>query len=142
MNDLFFSLYQTYASRRGDGSAYALTDGRMYRTEAPARADMPYIVMSLISGTIARSFGDGNIEVARIQVDVFDRFRAPGSSTGNSGKRAGEIWEQLESLYENATMPFLDGEFIQMKRDSMVQETIENDVIHLTCDWFLEQQKA
>lgn len=141
MNDLFRALYAEYAAHRGDADAYTLTGGRLYRTQVPARysSTFPYIVVSLVGGSLARVFGDDIFETARLQISVFDQFN---SASGLGGTvRAGQIWESMVLLLEHATLFMLDSsEHIAFRREGFPREMMENGVVHLNGDWMLERQ--
>lgn len=141
MNDWFQYLYEYYDADHAADTIYDLTEGRLYRTEAPSRTLMPYCVMSLISGTIDRTFSDGDIEGARIQFDVFDKFREVGSSTAGDARSAGIVWEALQARFEKATIPFVGASFIVLLREGLPREIIEENVVHISGDWVMELQR-
>ncbi len=141
MNDWFQYLYEWYDADHAADTIYDLTQGRLFRTEAPSRALMPYCVMSLISGTVDRTFSDGDIEDARIQFDVYDKFREIGSSTAGDARPAGIVWEALQSRFKDAVVPFVGASFIKLSREGLPRETAEENVIHISGDWIMEVQR-
>ncbi len=140
MNDWFHAIYRTFASERGPEGAYALTGGRLARSQAPETwskrlyaNNEPYIVINMIGGSIAWMFNGETIDRARIQFSVYAKFS--GDAT-----LAGRIWDGIEAIFDGVTIAPLTGTSIIMRRESLPREIIEDDVVQITGDFYVEKQ--
>jgi len=137
MTDLWRSIKAEFDRYRGDNDPYTLVGGRIYRSYAPERATMPYIVVSLLGGPILWMYGAKQLEQARLQIDVYDEIRHGAPA------RALKIFEGLVRILEHADLTMEDGStHIITRREGLPREVIEEDVIHISGDWLCERQVA
>ncbi len=137
MNDYWTAIKTAFDAHTDAGDPYTLVGGRIYRSGAPERATMPYIVISLIGGPILWLFDSQRIEQARIQIDIFDEL-ANGAPT-----RAMTIWHGLVEILEFAELTPADGStHIIMRREGLPREIIEDGIVHVSGDWLCERESV
>ena len=133
--DLLQAIYKRYAKFTGPTDAYTLTVGRLYRTQAPAGAKFPYIVVTLVGGSIGEMFSGNALEDATVQMSVFDEFR-------NDASGASAIMQSLIAIFNWCELHVPAAEtFIRMRREGLQQEVTEDQThIHVFQDWLIERQ--
>jgi len=133
VDDIFTCLYAVYARHQNAPAPYGYCGTRFYRGIAPDGATRPYIVATLVGGSIDWMFGDEQIESARVQFDVVGDFDGNAVNTMR-------IWAGLVNVLEKATLPAMDGsQFMVLRRDGLPRETILPPVIQISGDWLLER---
>jgi len=135
MTDIFEAIYQRYAKFRGEQDAYTLTDGRLYRTQAPPGADFPYIVVSNVSGIVHEMFSGEALEDIDIQFSIYDKFR-------NDATTASAIMLSLIAVFNWCDLSISGAQdFIRMRREGMQREICEDMThVHVSQDFKLERQ--
>ena len=134
MNDLFLALYRQFKRYATPGSANALTGGRLYRTQAPAGAARPYVVVKLLGGDIDWIFGDNTrIERTQLEINVYQDATA-------GPENAGKIWQGLVDCFANQSLTFADGTHLVTRRRNLPKETVEDGVVRISGEWFVERQ--
>lgn len=134
MDDTFRQLYAVYARQQDAPAPYSYCGTRFYRGVAPDGAARPYIVVTLVGGSINWLFGDAQIEAARVQFDVIDDFAGDADD-------AHAIWTGLVKVLEKATLASTDNsEFLVLRREGLPREVVEPPVCQISGDWLLERQ--
>ena len=135
MTDIFEAIYQRYAKFRGGQDAYTLTGGRLYRTQAPAGADFPYIIVSNFGGIIHEMFSGEALEDINIQFSIYDKFR-------NDASNASAAMLSLIAIFNWCDL-YIPGaqKFIRMRREGMqIEQSEELTHVHISQDFRVERQ--
>ena len=107
MNALQQAIYNKYNASTGHG-AYTSVSGRFYLNVAPQGITFPYVVYFEVTDVDDLYFCE-ELQEHRIQFDCF--------SQDNSALEAGQIYENLKSLFDNCSLTVTDWRHIGFQRD-------------------------
>lgn len=106
MNALFKAIYNLYNTDVGHG-AYTSVSGRFYHNVAPQGTPYPYIVYFNVTDLDDLYFAE-EMEEFLIQFNVF--------AEGESDLEAGEIFENVKSLFDNCILTVTDWRHLKFQR--------------------------
>jgi len=135
MTDIYAALYERFDRFHDINDAFTLTDGRLYRTQAPAGPTFPCIVVTQVGGNVSEMFSGESLDDITLQMSVFAEYR-------NDATLASKIMKSLIEIYNWQELAIPSGEaFLRMRREGIQQEVIEDrSHIHVFQDWILEIQ--
>lgn len=135
MTDLFQAIYTRYARFKSPVSPHTLTGGRLFRTQAPAGVQAPYIVITQIGGSINEMFSHDALEEVMAQMSVFGEFNNDMAPTS-------QIMQGLITIFNWCILHIPGAEtYIRMRREGMQHEIVDDMIYaHIWQDWVIEKQ--
>ena len=111
MINLMTGVYSHFTKTTGGihNSFYTAIGGRLYNTQAPETATLPYVVYTLISGVPSWNFSKYFFETIRIQFDIFSKTE--------DDAEVQDIYTKLNDLYNWTTLTINNNAFLYMRRE-------------------------